>query len=454
MPGDEIDIEVWAFNQGGISTGTSRISSTNLVTALANAFVPGGSGTDLYTQTNTIFSGVSSYLTGGGSSGSSRPFAFLNYIVFDNNFNRVASGHSRVSSITYAKHLLSLNNVNITQKGYMYIWVSNESNQNQNTYFDDLKVTHHKGAILQEDHYYPFGMNINALSSTAPLSKPNKYKFNGNEEQTEFNLGLSDFNARFYDPQLGRFIQVDPLADYAVQLNMTPYQFGWNNPVKYDDPTGECPVCVIPWVIGAIEALTTTAAVGTAAYTGYKLGDELSEGMFDRSKLRTGTLSVQFEGNNMHPKHDPNKPPNWNTAKRIARVATAVGLIAELSRQMGESWTEKDIQKAVEDLSHEEVQAIIGSLRTALNRIGDVQQMTDLQLFGAMNPELSESAATYGIMKDMYGLERGLSEEQRKAEEEQRNKGRQAQSLLNKAENGELEAGVYTWNGSNWVKNE
>ena len=237
MPGDELDIEVWAYNEGGISTGTSRISSTTLVTALVSAFVPGGSGTDLYTQTNSVFTGVSSYLTGGGSSGTTTPFAFLNYIVFDNNFNRVASGHQRVSSVLNAKHLLTLNNVNITQKGYVYIWVSNESNQNHNTYFDDLKVTHTKGPVLQEDHYYPGGATISALSSSAPLSKPNQFKYQGKELESDFDLNLYDFNARMYDGLLVRTLQIDPHSENY--LNLSPYHWAGNNPVTNIDPDGK-----------------------------------------------------------------------------------------------------------------------------------------------------------------------------------------------------------------------
>ncbi|GHE72263.1 RHS repeat-associated core domain-containing protein [Roseivirga thermotolerans] len=204
--------------------------------ALVSAFVPGGSGTDLYTQTNSVFTGVSSYLTGGGSSGTTTPFAFLNYIVFDNNFNRVASGHQRVSSVLNAKHILTLNNINITQKGYVYIWVSNESNQNHNTYFDDLRVTHTKGPVLPEDHYYPFGLNIQALSSTAPLSKPNQFKYNGKEEQTDFDLDWYDYGARQYDPQIGRWLAPDPMAD--AYLEFSPYTYVANNPIKYIDPDG------------------------------------------------------------------------------------------------------------------------------------------------------------------------------------------------------------------------
>jgi uncharacterized protein RhaS with RHS repeats len=41
---------------------------------------------------------------------------------------------------------------------------------------------------------------------------------------------------RRYDPALGRFLGVDPLADSYAE--MSPYQFGGNDPVNYNDPTG------------------------------------------------------------------------------------------------------------------------------------------------------------------------------------------------------------------------
>ena len=62
-------------------------------------------------------------------------------------------------------------------------------------YFDDLRITHTNSQILQEDHYYPFGMNIQALSSNAPLSKPNQFKYNGKEEQSEFDVILKSAGA-------------------------------------------------------------------------------------------------------------------------------------------------------------------------------------------------------------------------------------------------------------------
>jgi RHS repeat-associated protein len=106
-------------------------------------------------------------------------------------------------------------------------------------FFDDLNITHTKGKVLQEDHYYPFGMNISALSSSAPLSKPNNFKYNGFEEQTDFDLGWYDYQARFYDPQLGRFMQVDPAAD--LMRRHSTYNYAFDNPIKFIDPDGMIP---------------------------------------------------------------------------------------------------------------------------------------------------------------------------------------------------------------------
>ena len=48
------------------------------------------------------------------------------------------------------------------------------------------------------------------------------------------NLDMTDF--RSYDPVLGRFHQIDPLAD--IVSHFTPYNFAFNNPILFNDPTG------------------------------------------------------------------------------------------------------------------------------------------------------------------------------------------------------------------------
>ncbi|KOF04088.1 hypothetical protein OB69_03625 [Roseivirga seohaensis subsp. aquiponti] len=138
------------------------------------------------------------------------------------------------SAASGAHEKLFFNTVNITQGGYLYVFVSNESNTNFEVYFDDLRITHTKGAILQEDHYYPFGLNISALSSTAPLTKPNKFKYNGMELNEEFDLDWYTPEFRSYDPQLGRFHQVDPVVKHHESL----YAWNTNNPISFNDPLG------------------------------------------------------------------------------------------------------------------------------------------------------------------------------------------------------------------------
>ncbi len=179
MPGDEVDLEVWAYRSENVTTSTGTISQANFIDALTEAFTPGGVASELGTQTEAIFNPIYTSLRGGSGSGATLPKAYLNYVVFNQNFVKQTQGHQQVNGSLNISSLISLNNINITQKGYIYIWVSNESDANLDVFFDDLKVTHTKGHILQEDHYYPFGMSISALSSSAPLSKPNQFKYNG-----------------------------------------------------------------------------------------------------------------------------------------------------------------------------------------------------------------------------------------------------------------------------------
>jgi RHS repeat-associated protein len=87
----------------------------------------------------------------------------------------------------------------------------------------------------------------------------NRKKYNGNELQSkEFSDGSGlewfDFNARIYDQQLGRFMQIDPWIEVGTQEMLTPYQFAGNNPIRYNDPDGKCPWCVGAIIGGLLDA--------------------------------------------------------------------------------------------------------------------------------------------------------------------------------------------------------
>jgi RHS repeat-associated protein len=96
------------------------------------------------------------------------------------------------------------------------------------------------GQIIQEDAYYPFVMKMNGLCYQSGVDYENKYLYNGKELQDDFGLDWYDYGARFYDPQLGRWHSVDPLAE-AFNFR-TPYSYAANNPIIFIDQEGREPV--------------------------------------------------------------------------------------------------------------------------------------------------------------------------------------------------------------------
>lgn len=95
--------------------------------------------------------------------------------------------------------------------------------------------------VKEENNYYPFGMKHEGYNS-AIVGIQNDYKYNGKELQDEEISGKKlqwyDYNARNYDPSIGKFFNIDPLADEPTQIDKSPYAYVWNNPVKMIDPTG------------------------------------------------------------------------------------------------------------------------------------------------------------------------------------------------------------------------
>ena len=81
--------------------------------------------------------------------------------------------------------------------------------------------------------YLPWG-EVLVEQNVAQFSTP--YQFNGKELDRE--TGLYNYGARYYDPSISVWLGVDPLADAPLNVNWSPYAYGWNNPIANIDPDG------------------------------------------------------------------------------------------------------------------------------------------------------------------------------------------------------------------------
>ena len=101
---------------------------------------------------------------------------------------------------------------------------------------DNLLIKHYPGFLLQENHYYPFGLLNKALSSDEQKGFHQRYGFNGKEFENGLDWRVNDFGARMYDPVLGRWDRPDSLSlQYA---NISPFVYVGDNPIGNIDPDG------------------------------------------------------------------------------------------------------------------------------------------------------------------------------------------------------------------------
>lgn len=250
MAGDEVSATSIYYYQTPVtnqSGGPTVISE--LLLSLGQAITGSSVTTDL---TKAAASNITSQINGNSlfnsltdpdiaNSSGTNPKAYLKILFFDERFNFVEEGSTsiRVSQSGNGASPLVLSNIKAPKNGYAYVCVTNVSDEM--VYFDNLQVAHVRGRIVEENHYYAYGLRIAGISSrkVGDVSEgmlENKNFYNDKELFEEADLDWYDYGFRNYDAQIGRFTQLDPLT-FEYQF-LTPYQFAGNEPIANIDIDG------------------------------------------------------------------------------------------------------------------------------------------------------------------------------------------------------------------------
>jgi RHS repeat-associated protein len=87
------------------------------------------------------------------------------------------------------------------------------------------------GQVVQSYSFSPFGV---------PLGESGGEPYGYTGEQWDASTGLVFLRARYYQPEVGRFVSRDPVLGYVhAPRSQHPYVYAWNNPVRLIDPSGQ-----------------------------------------------------------------------------------------------------------------------------------------------------------------------------------------------------------------------
>ncbi len=199
----------------------------------------------------------------------------------------------RVSQSGNGAPALVLTNIKAPKNGYAYVYVSNESDEM--VYFDNLQVSDVHGRIIEENHYYAYGLRIAGISSKK-LADANEGQvgnfnlYNDKELIEEADLEWYDYGFRSYDAQIGRFMQLDPLTDdYPFYA---PYQFAGCEPIGNVDVDGLEPANVTSFAKNIDGAYISALKNGGWAVSWNTLGEGRAMLFKATAKAASATVSV------------------------------------------------------------------------------------------------------------------------------------------------------------------
>ncbi len=247
--GDVVDAQtLYWYDDIEPNTGVQSLSQilSQMVTGLLNVgqgVLPAGEqGTSLFLNTSSsAYLGLATFVNSSFQQVDlSQPQAFMVWIKLDARMNveQEQSGFLQVSEGntlgTLQKQQLIMNT-----EGYLFMYLINSSTKKVD--FDNFDIIIQTASVLEMMDYYPFGLAWHVPGSGAASRTDNKFWHTSKEMQSnEWGAGsgidLEDFGARMYDPAVGRWWSVDPLAD--MRMSLSSYNYCSNNPILRIDLTG------------------------------------------------------------------------------------------------------------------------------------------------------------------------------------------------------------------------
>ena len=318
MAGDKVSVAT-NYYYNTTSTGTGQaLTATDVINSQAAGLVSmtggaHGSYTDLINPTNPLTGALNTFINTKDGTPTGKPNAFLNWMLLDDQFNYV-SGSSGALQVGDAGQKsggglqtpLGMPQIPMTKSGYLYIYVSNAT-PSWHVFFDNLNATTYSGPMLEETHYYPFGLTMQGISDKALKTQyaQNKYRYNGKELQNqEFSDGSGleeyDYGARMQDPQLGVWHNVDPKSDSMRRYS--PYVYAFDNPLRFIDRDGMSPNTIIGTDGKRVDYTTNTDGTlswsANASEDTKRVGNEMAktqEGMTELNAMRDDKTQITIK---------------------------------------------------------------------------------------------------------------------------------------------------------------
>ncbi|MFZ4771346.1 MAG: RHS repeat domain-containing protein, partial [Ferruginibacter sp.] len=175
MSGDKINTTVqYYFSQNNENGATNSLNTlvSNLVSVLTNSI---GSSSIIKSNPGAVASLVSVdqnainfFSPQNSTTNNDRPKAYLNVLFFDEQFkfDNASSYSEQIGTTNPGQIVIALGSAKEAKKnGYCYIYISNETNDM--VYFDNFTLKHERSSLIEETHYYPFGLTMAGISSKA-----------------------------------------------------------------------------------------------------------------------------------------------------------------------------------------------------------------------------------------------------------------------------------------------